>query len=668
MEGYQRLMRHLKSFYGLALAASIILMSTSVPARAQKAISAHDILDLHKVSDIQLSPDGKQAAIVLNLPGNGVSDKEAGNRIWIRQTRQTGNLHLLEAGVQGDNSPRWSPDGRYLAFLSSRPVSEPSSSGDSQIFVVPSTGGAAKRITHIPGGVSWFAWSPDSSMIAFLAPDTPNSGPAGDSSSPILIDQSFTPARLWVVNVATGQSTVALKLPADIEDFAWAPDSQRFAVLCDSAPTHDGISSTTLMVADRQSGRILRTFDVNPEDSSQVLRWSPDGRLIAFQQKAPGVNTSWWAVVRAEGGDPHPLLKDYVGNILQLEFAEDSHHVFLEMAEGTRQALVSLSTTDDSVERIAEVNAPTFDFAFSTNGRRLLYLSQTTTTPSNVWTLEPRETPVALTDLNPQTSAWAMGAVSEVNWINPQDGLALHGILIKPVGFDDRKHYPMVVLMHPGDMPWWDGFHASWWDWGQLLASRGFVVFMPNYRGVNGQGWKLAARLGDWGVGLAFQDMMEGVDRIIRQGFVDSERLGIGGWSNGGFMTEWVITHTQRFKAAVAEAGMADFFAMYSAPGGDRQGWRANFGASPYEARSAYDVHSPITYVRACRTPTLLLHGQQDRSVPVGQAYEFHTALQDLGIDTNLVIYPNEGHTITNRNNRLDVQNRVVAWFTKYLR
>jgi dipeptidyl aminopeptidase/acylaminoacyl peptidase len=194
----------------LTLLTSLLFISISAPARAQKTLSAENILDLHKVSDIQLSPDGKQAAIVLNLPGSAVSNKEAGVRIWIRQASETGDLRPFEAGVQGDNSPRWSPDGHYLAFLSSRPVNEQNSNGDDQVFVIPSNGGAAKRITQIPGGVSWFTWSPDSTMIAFLAPDATSSGPASEPSTATLIEQQFTPSRLWVVNVATGESTVAL--------------------------------------------------------------------------------------------------------------------------------------------------------------------------------------------------------------------------------------------------------------------------------------------------------------------------------------------------------------------------------------------------------------------------------------------------------------------------
>jgi dipeptidyl aminopeptidase/acylaminoacyl peptidase len=304
-------MNRLKPFCGLVIATSAIFASLSAPARGQKAISVEDILDLHRVNDIQLSPDGKQAAIVLSLPGNGVSDKGAGVRIWIRQTSGTGDLRPLDAGVQGDNSPRWSPDGRYLGFLSSRPVNGQSSNGNDQVFIVPSNGGAAKRITQMPGGVSWFTWSPDSTMVAFLAPDASSNGPASEPSTSNLIDQPFTPSRLWVVNVATGNSTLALKLSTDIEDFAWAPDSKRFAVLSDSAPSNDGTSSTSLMIADRQSGEVLRTFNVNAQDSPQSLRWSPDGKLIAFQQKAPQNNAFWWSVIPAEGGDSHPLLKNY---------------------------------------------------------------------------------------------------------------------------------------------------------------------------------------------------------------------------------------------------------------------------------------------------------------------------------------------------------------------
>jgi dipeptidyl aminopeptidase/acylaminoacyl peptidase len=213
------------------------------------------------------------------------------------------------------------------------------------------------------------------------------------------------------------------------------------------------------------------------------------------------------------------------------------------------------------------------------------------------------------------------------------------------------------------------GFHAAWWNWGQLLAANGYVVFMPNYRGVSGLGWKLDGYIREWGTGLAFEDMMDGVDFVIQKGFVDENRLGIGGRSHGGFMTEWSVTHTCRFKAAVALSGLADFATVYSKTiENARLQLRDDLGGSPFEARARYDGRSPLTYVRECRTPILLLHGEKDVAVPVEVAYAFHVALQELGVETKLVVYANGGHAIGNHDNQIDLQNRALAWFDAHLK
>jgi dipeptidyl aminopeptidase/acylaminoacyl peptidase len=222
--------------------------------------------------------------------------------------------------------------------------------------------------------------------------------------------------------------------------------------------------------------------------------------------------------------------------------------------------------------------------------------------------------------------------------------------------------------MHPGDLPWWPGFIGSWWAWGQLLASHGYVVLMPNYRGVNGYGWKLRETLADWG-GLALQDMLGGVDKLVSDGVSDPDRLGIGGWSNGGFMTEWAITHTTRFKAAVAEAAHSDLYSIYGTSRGDMAAvLRNSFGTTPSANRAMYDAHSPMSFVSRVRTPTLLLHGQNDSGVPVTQAYEFLRGLRDQGVETELVIFPREGHGIGQPIHRVEVQTRVLDWFDRYLK
>jgi dipeptidyl aminopeptidase/acylaminoacyl peptidase len=200
-----------------------------------------------------------------------------------------------------------------------------------------------------------------------------------------------------------------------------------------------------------------------------------------------------------------------------------------------------------------------------------------------------------------------------------------------------------------------------------LLASHGYVVFIPNYRGVNGYGWRTRETLDDWG-GMALQDMLDGVDKLVADGVADPDRLGIGGWSNGGFMTEWTITHTNRFKAAIAEAAHADWATLY---GSASVGWLALkdlYGASPYTNRAPYDAHSPVVLVKNVTTPTLLLHGQNDGSVPVGQAWEFYRGLRDNGVETQLLIFPNEGHGIGSSAHRTELQTRVLDRFDRHLK
>jgi len=240
------------------------------------------------------------------------------------------------------------------------------------------------------------------------------------------------------------------------------------------------------------------------------------------------------------------------------------------------------------------------------------------------------------------------------------------GVLITPPNYEPGKLYPTIVNTHPGDTAWWTGFHSSrWWDWGQLLASNGYVVFLPNTRGVTGEGGAMHATIDRWGE-LAFQDLIDGVDYLIAQKIADPNRLGIGGWSNGGFMTEYAITRTTRFKAAVAIAGHSDFYSLYGTSY-LRDGLRRTSGQSPYNNREWYDEHSPITLVKNCRTATLLLHGDLDAGVPVSQAYEFYTALKDAGVEAELVIYPRERHSIQEYSHRIDLQKRILAWFNDHL-
>jgi dipeptidyl aminopeptidase/acylaminoacyl peptidase len=360
-------------------------------------------------------------------------------------------------------------------------------------------------------------------------------------------------------------------------------------------------------------------------------------------------------------------LKDYAGSVLRLEWMPDSKHLMAQSVEGTHQSLLTVDVATGVTRKFTDVVHSQWNVGFSTNGNTTVYFSQSVGSPSDIWVLQSDAPPRKLTNFNPQTANWTLGQLHEVTWKNSKDGLLRRGVLITPPGYQQGRLYPTIVNTHPGDTAWWMGWHGSkWWDWGQLLASNGYVVFLPNTRGVTGEGGQMHQKIADWG-GMAFQDLIDGVDYLVEQKIADPNRLGIGGWSNGGFMTEYAITHTTRFKAAVAQAGHSDFFSLYGTSYLSSS-LRLSFGDSPHVNRKGYDERSPIMSVRNCRTPTLLLHGELDSGVPVGQAYEFYNALKDFGVETELVIYPRERHNIQERGHQLDIQRRMLAWFDKHLK
>jgi len=421
------------------------------------------------------------------------------------------------------------------------------------------------------------------------------------------------------------------------------------------------------VIVSRLTGDVVRTLSANAAPISGLLRWSPDGTLITFLEGPPTKEfASWLAVVPANGGSVRALTKDYSGTVLVAEWTPDSKRLLAQSIEGTRQALLTIDISTGVERKLVDVTQTIWEYSFSTNGQTIVYTAQTPESPSDIWVWTIDTTSQKISDFNPQTRSWRLGKVREIEWKNSKDGLIRRGVVITPPGYTPGKLYPTIVNTHPGDTAWWTGFHAKWWAWAQLLASNGYVVFLPNTRGVNGEGWRLHRTIANWG-GMAFQDLMDGVDYLVKQKIADPDRLGIGGWSNGGFMTEYAITHTTRFKAAVAQAGHSDFFSLYGTSY-LRASLRISIPDSPYYNRKSYDDASPITLIRNCRTPTLLMHGINDEGVPIGQAYEFYTGLKDVGVETDMVVYPRERHSLQEYSHQLDVQKRVMAWFDKHLK
>jgi dipeptidyl aminopeptidase/acylaminoacyl peptidase len=664
---------------------TILVAAFFVPAQTQvtssrtttglepQLITPEAVLSIRDVRGLQISPDGKQVVFVVREPADPKLPRAPRtSNIWIVPTDGSEPPRPWIPNLKNATSPRWSPDGRWLAFLSDRGESVSNDPDTTvQIHLLRSDAAKAERLTSVPGGVEDFEWSPDSSMIAFVAREQPTAKEqerqsAGDDA--IEVDRNFKYSKLWIANLSDRKAAQVTKQDFEINELAWSPRGDEIALVIARTQKPEDSLLLSLVVVNRSTGEVVRTLSTNVAPISGLLRWSPDRRSIAFLEGPPSKEfSSWVSVVPASGGSTvRPLMKDYSGTVIALGWTPDSRHLLAQSIEGTRQALLSVDITSGAVRKLADFIQTIWEYSFSTNGQTIVYNAQTPESPSDIWVWTKDAPPRKITDFNPQTKSWRLGKVREVEWKNSKDGLIRRGVVITPPGYQPGKLYPTIVNTHPGDTAWWAGFHAKWWAWGQLLASNGYVVFLPNTRGVNGEGWRLHAELGYWGR-RSFQDLMDGVDYLVAQKIADPNRLGIGGWSNGGFMTEYAITRSTRFKAAVAEAGHSDFFSLYGTSD-LRAAMRVFNPASPYYDRKSYDEDSPITLIRNCRTPTLLIHGINDGGVPVGQAYEFYRGLKDVGVETELVIYPREGHGIQEYGHQLDLQKRVVTWFNKHLK
>ena len=653
------------------LAAILFLAAVSpaqTPQSPTRAITPEDVLSIRELYEVALSPDGKRIAFAVTEPNDPAKPREPRvSNVWVVPADGSEPARPLLPGLKNAATPNWSPDGRALAFLSDH------EGNGTQVYLLREGETKAARLTDAPGGVERYRWSPDGKMIAFIAPEPATAEEQAKKAAGrdvIEVDRNQKYSRLWVTNISDGKAAQVTKQNFEIRELAWSPAGDELALVTNTPnPAKIGPSNFSLVVVNRSTGEVARTLSNSPCSVNGVLRWSPDGRWVTFYECPPDNEKLdlTLALAPARGGAARPLMKDYQGTVLSLEWAPDSRSLLAQSIEGTSELIARVDAATGELHKITDVTQSQWGASFSTNGEAVAYLAQTPESGNDVWVKENNAPPRRLTDFNPQTKSWSFGKVSEVVWKNSKDGLTRKGVLITPPGYQEGRLYPTVVNTHPGDTAWWTGFHASkWWDWGQLLASHGYVVFLPNTRGVTGEGGAMHATNSHWG-GMSFQDLMDGVDYLIGRKIADPNRLGIGGWSNGGFITEYTITRTTRFKAAVAQAGHSNLYSLYGTSY-LRDGLRNSSGASPYSNRDWYDEHSPITFVKDCRTPTLLLHGEFDPGVPVGQAYEFYTGLKDAGVEAELVIYPRERHSIQEYWHRIDVQRRVLAWFDKHLK
>ncbi len=653
----------------LTLGVIALSMSSLQAAESGKrAITPVDVVNIREVSDPQISPNLNPVAFVITEPvDTNKPDEGRNSNIWIVSADGSSSPRKYAFGPKQEFMPRWSPDGKYLTFLSNRGMDD-----KNQVYLMSTFGGEAEALTNMKEGVNLFKWDRDSHSISFISQDSltteeENRIKAKDDER--VLDENIRHVRLYRVDLATRVVTLLTPANESVNDFDYSPDGSKIACEIAATPKLDDVYyRSKLMVMNRDgSGR-----KVISEESCGKIRWSPDGNQI-LHFIYPGKSEMYIPeLVSPSGTQATTLGEDYPGFVWEMEWIPNRKEILVSSQEGVQGIIGKLDVKSRNIERVRTVDRPLSWWGYPTwsinsTGEWIAFVDASTSSPLDIWIMKVDGSDVKrLTNLNPQVSSLTFGAQEKVQW-QSEDGEQIEGVLVKPVGYEPGKKYPLVVQIHGGPAwAWWSGWLCGAFDWAQMLASNGFAVLLPNPRGGASRGLKFAEKnYLDWGGG-DFKDIMAGVDYVIQQGIADSTKLAIGGVSCGGYMTAWSVTQTNRFKAAVMYAGLSDLTSFYGTTDIPTY-MRLYFEDYPYGRENFYDQHSPMAFIKNARTPTLILHGEADLRVPTTQAYQFYRGLRDMGVETRFVTYPREPHGVFENAHQIDVLERVLDWYKTHL-
>lgn len=688
----RNLVRRLAALLIIVLSPPAMTRGAGEPAAPTAAsggpVTPDDIMQLRDMRDVALSPDGRTVLFTVQQQMSTFASPH--QTIWAVPSDGStpARPFIISAGV--DTAPRWSPDGKWIAFLSSRPNPLVSDKGGSfafamaaldgtksvpadpaaapiQLWMMPANGGEAVPLTAMPGDVNEIAWSPDGKQIAFLSADPPSpeekqAVAAGSNWTEVDGDRHFS--RLWILDLASHVARRVSPEGVNVSAADWAPDGRRMALrIADSTWINDYFYHSRLVLFDPASGQIGKTV---LDHAAEGPFWSADGKSILGEViRLPGFIGLGLRICDVRTGAVETLADDHPGFLSNVRWAADGKSLLVLSFQKTRSVIVRVDRQKGTVAPVATLDGASGDFDVSHDGRTIVAAVSSPDRPADVWTIAGGKSRV-ITQINRQVADWKLGKVSEISWRNSRDGKTIYGVLVTPPGYVPGTPAKMVVQIHGGpEWAWWSGWLGSWHEWAQMLATHGYVVFLPNPRGSDGQGTDFARAVAhDWG-GMDYQDVMDGVDALAAQHIADPARLGIGGWSYGGFMSVWAVTHSDRFKAAVVGAGVTDL--VPAARITDTPDFPLGYYGDLASNIADYDRGSPARMLDKVRTPVLVLHGQNDTRVPIAQGLELYRGLKMLGKETQMVTYPGEPHWFHDPAHQRDIQRRVLAWFDSHL-
>jgi dipeptidyl aminopeptidase/acylaminoacyl peptidase len=661
----------------LATAAAVALAQ---PAR--RAITLDDLARIKSVGDPQVSPDGKWVAYTVTT--TDVEKDKRNTDLWMVSWDGTQNIQLTFT-PESESAPRWSPDGKYLAFLASRGTEEDKKKG-SHVWLLPMVGGEAHQLTDIDGAVSSYSWSPDGKRLVFVKSDKdPDDEPEKKegwkrkTTPPIVIDRYHFKqdrdgylkrlyAHIWIFDIETKKAEQITTGQFDDESPVWSPDGTKIAFISNrSLPDPDRNEDTNLYVVEAKPGAQPVQLTAYTGSDRGRPSWSPDGQWIAYFQ---GDETRYGAYVQqklaiipATGGTPRILTgtldRPVGGNLL---WSSDGRSLVFTVEDDRVVYAGRISASGGAVERLT-TGWRTVSSLSKAPGGSFGLLAGTATEPAEVYALEGGALR-KLSHQNDELVAQLQLATTENFTSKSKDGTEVHGLIVKPASYVAGTKYPTLLIIHGG--PNGQDQHSFSFD-REFFAANGYVVLAINYRGSAGRGEAYQKAIyADWG-NKEVMDLLGAVDQAIAMGIADPNRLGIGGWSYGGILTDYTTATDPRFKGAVSGAGSALQSSMYGIDQYIVQ-WDTEVG-QPWKAQDLYvKLSYPFWHADRIKTPTLYLGGEKDFNVPLVGGEQMYQTLKSLGVDTQLVIYPGQFHGLTIPSYQRDRLARYLAWFDKYVK
>ena len=655
----------------------------------RRQITIEDMARFREVGDPRVSPDG--AWVVYTVKTQDLAADLHQSDLWMTSWDGATTLRLTTTDRESEQTPRWSPDGKHLAFLSGRGDDD---NDTEQLWLLPLAGGEAERLTKVKSGVSDFVWSPDGTRLVLAVVDADSAAHSDDADKdiaprPIVIDRLYFKedntgylthrrSHLFLFDLATRKAEQLTMGDHDDVNPIWSPDGKSIAFLSKRGPDADRTNSWEIYVVEarpggetRQGTRVQGLINTpGGEGGENHIAGSPDGSLIAFLQGGPPKLIYYavdkLAVVPAAGGPVRVLTAGLDRWVSNVAFAPDNQAIYVLLEDDRVQHLARVTLDGRRPEPVVQGRLVVRTFDISPTGR-IAVLVTTTATPAEVFAVDGTELRQLSHQNDDLMAGLRLASVEEISF-KSRDGTTINGFMVKPPDYREGTRYPTVLRIHGGPVSQFGcamdlGYDPCF----QVLAARGYVVLAVNPRGSSGRGEAFARSVfADWGDKDA-QDVIAAVDYAIARGVADPERLGVGGWSYGGILTNYVIARDHRFKAATSGAGMSNMLAGYGTDMYLRE-WEEELGR-PWEATAKWlKISFPFLHADRITTPTLFLCGEKDSNVPLLNSEQMYQALRSLGRDTKLVIYPGQYHIFTRPSYLQDRMKRYVAWYDEHLR